>query len=435
MSSDESGKSRQKGGRTRQTPIDLRKLDLKPSFADFSYNEVNIDKYREFLRKLSNVEKEFKYKCESTVAEMYSSFGKGAVAKNLDSIISRMFGSVSNSTRQLHLQNKHLAYFIDIILPAYFKTNKNKYDQESEPLRHLIRFISEDYEDSKIFERSLRQFFHLNDRSIIGEKTILHERYFGYRRSTTKGEIIRFSLEIRNMPDSFLLQYINYYFRNTTMWKINGFGLTVGNVRYLIGHAKPEGVNSKISLGMRSMALRKGDGKLANCLHGVVLSLDGDDKPIAANVVLVPQRLHSSKWKIQYGVVGGNLYSGDDLAVFDNTNSTELQDNVPEEKIDLKKAITKNDVLGELDYCLDYRNDPSEDTIKENGEIVLAHIWNQNFTTIKSESTAFLIENANLISNIMNKEVDLINKINSKEKLKPFFEAYLKFIEDYIRIC
>jgi hypothetical protein len=138
------------------------------------------------------------------------------------------------------------------------------------PSLALKALLNVDSEDSTIFD---------NPEGILGE-------YFGYRRSATEGEIIRFYVKIIPSMDKNIVRFENYYNREGVGWKTTGFGFATGHINFLIGQA----VNETFSrgLGLRSFALKRYDptGWLCGSL------LTQRTQPIAAQVVLVPAKYH-----------------------------------------------------------------------------------------------------------------------------------------------
>lgn len=115
--------------------------------------------------------------------------------------------------------------------------------------------------------------------------------YFGYRRSTTSGEIIRFFMRLdkaSEVDEPRTLTFVNEYFRRQTRWIVRGSGNYIGQTLYMGGHAKSR--NDKRSLGLRFFALRLFGS--TRVLVGPVISMAPIDQPIAARVVMIPFDLH-----------------------------------------------------------------------------------------------------------------------------------------------
>ncbi|MEJ0074691.1 MAG: hypothetical protein WDO17_04460 [Alphaproteobacteria bacterium] len=116
-----------------------------------------------------------------------------------------------------------------------------------------------------------------------------YKEYFGYRRSSTEGGVIRFYLEIIRQPNNKMVGFVNEYFRRVR-WKVDGFGVYVKETLYLYGHARratPPGD----SLGLRFFALRPSE-EWPDILTGPLISMNFDE-PIAARAVLVPATKHN----------------------------------------------------------------------------------------------------------------------------------------------
>jgi hypothetical protein len=111
--------------------------------------------------------------------------------------------------------------------------------------------------------------------------------YFGYRRSTHEGEIIRFYIKIFYDDASHIIRFENFYRRLNTRWVVRGFGLSVDGILYLIGHARAE--DERVGLGIRCFAVTR---FASTWWVGPVLSVDGNLIPLAARIVLIPTAEH-----------------------------------------------------------------------------------------------------------------------------------------------
>lgn len=129
----------------------------------------------------------------------------------------------------------------------------------------------------------------MDENSISSPKDIAGE-YFGYRRSSTRGHIIRFSVKIEASENG-LYTFQNRFRRNDNFWVVSGTGFAKDENIYLIGNSKFEntGPGGSLRRGIRCFALRTAtDG----CLYGIVLTTQDADKPIAARIVLIPMDQH-----------------------------------------------------------------------------------------------------------------------------------------------
>lgn len=113
--------------------------------------------------------------------------------------------------------------------------------------------------------------------------------FFGYRRSSTQRDIIRFYLKTKlHKSRPKILTFVNEYQRFSEHWKVEGFGYYIKGTLYLIGHARS--LKTDESLGLRLFALRPlgYDG----ILIGPLISMDLLG-PIAARIVLIPHSAHA----------------------------------------------------------------------------------------------------------------------------------------------
>ena len=117
---------------------------------------------------------------------------------------------------------------------------------------------------------------------------IYFNEFFGYRRSSNTGEVVRFYLETRKTSDPDKLTFVNEYHRNHHHWSVEGSGLYSDETLYLFGHAKD--YRTEKSRGYRIMAIQPlGINEL---LSGLIISMD-DTGPIAGRIILVPRSEHS----------------------------------------------------------------------------------------------------------------------------------------------
>lgn len=117
-------------------------------------------------------------------------------------------------------------------------------------------------------------------------------QYFGYRRSANHGDIIRFYIEVLLDVKSGLLRFKNRYHRGSDRWLVEGPGFDVGEITYLLGHAKSTTSAKGHGFGLRFFSLKK--YRLFDWFVGPLITLDGTQDPIAARVVLVPVEQHKS---------------------------------------------------------------------------------------------------------------------------------------------
>lgn len=115
------------------------------------------------------------------------------------------------------------------------------------------------------------------------------DTYVGYRRSTEKGDIVRFVLRIERAGPRRTIRFDNRYKRNGDEWHVEGVGYVVQGTLHLIGHCTN---HHDVSRGLRMMALNR-HPKSKN-LHGMLISRDRKE-PIAARVFLVPAEEHRFK--------------------------------------------------------------------------------------------------------------------------------------------
>lgn len=112
--------------------------------------------------------------------------------------------------------------------------------------------------------------------------------FFGYRRSSTAGDVIRYYLKTTRSQGYRTLTYINEYRRDEKRWRVLGVGVYESSCLYLFGHAfDPVSQESK---GFRLLTLKKlGETKL---LTGIVISMDNQE-PIGASTILIPKCCHN----------------------------------------------------------------------------------------------------------------------------------------------
>lgn len=166
---------------------------------------------------------------------------------------------------------------------------------------------------------ALRDLIHVKP-SDIGKPQTLEGEYFGYRRSTTRGTIIRFSLEIRHLGKG-LYQFQNQFRDSQNEWVVDGVGFFSKANLYLVGHASSK--NGKVGRGLRCFAIRPDPNQL-NVVSGVLLTTEASDRPIVARIVLIPVKHHRSeidgKWTPLTDLAGAlaadrNIWIKDDVQI------------------------------------------------------------------------------------------------------------------------
>ncbi|MEL7099993.1 MAG: hypothetical protein AAGM84_14300 [Pseudomonadota bacterium] len=110
--------------------------------------------------------------------------------------------------------------------------------------------------------------------------------YIGYRRSSERGDIVRFVINLSSVGLRRTIQFKNEYLRNKEHWYVDGMGYAVQGTLYLIGHCTNR---NDVSRGLRLMALRKHQRE--DLIYGQLVSMDRQD-PICARILLVPATDH-----------------------------------------------------------------------------------------------------------------------------------------------
>lgn len=115
-----------------------------------------------------------------------------------------------------------------------------------------------------------------------------YKKYFGYRRSSSPGGIIRFSLTIEPFfGDRRRVYFVNEYVRRNIQWVVKGSGMYINQVLYLYGNARSK--HGERNLGLRFFALRPLEN--TSILIGPVITMNFEE-PIAARMVLIPIDKH-----------------------------------------------------------------------------------------------------------------------------------------------
>jgi hypothetical protein len=123
--------------------------------------------------------------------------------------------------------------------------------------------------------------------SQINETQHIDGDYFGYRRSTTRGAIIRFSLSIHHLGSG-VYEFENHFRSRQENWIVIGTGFFKDGNLYLVGNASSQ--EGKIGRGLRCFALRPEPNR--ELISGVVLTTESLRRPIGARILLVPTRAH-----------------------------------------------------------------------------------------------------------------------------------------------
>jgi hypothetical protein len=126
------------------------------------------------------------------------------------------------------------------------------------------------------------QHYNLN-KTVVGE-------YFGYRRSSNRGRIVRFYIKIEPAAAKGLLSFQNEYHQDPDHWRVRGCGFDNEGLTYLIGHACEAG-DEEAGLGMRFFVLSK--FRKLRWYVGLLNSLDRNQQPIASRIVLIPVSQHT----------------------------------------------------------------------------------------------------------------------------------------------
>jgi hypothetical protein len=134
---------------------------------------------------------------------------------------------------------------------------------------------------------ALQDLFELQPTQIDEQQDVEGE-YFGYRRSTTRGTVIRFSLKIVHIGSG-IYEFHNYFFSRQDDWKVTGTGLFKEGNLYLVGNAASH--KGTLGRGLRCFALRPEGGR-QGMISGIVLTTEAGKRPIAARIFLVPVRRH-----------------------------------------------------------------------------------------------------------------------------------------------
>jgi hypothetical protein len=116
--------------------------------------------------------------------------------------------------------------------------------------------------------------------------------FFGYRRSSNSGRIVRFHLKINPAGEqgfvTFENEYRQVYRHNEDHWIVRGYALDVGTQTYLLGQAR-DATALDTGLGLRFFVLNRIKYRWVS---GLLSSIDRKGVPIASRVVLIPADQH-----------------------------------------------------------------------------------------------------------------------------------------------
>lgn len=177
--------------------------------------------------------------------------------------------------------------------------------------------------------------------------------YIGYRRSSERGDLIRFYMRFEKVGFEKIFRFYNEYNRGDDEWMVDGFGYFHNNVTYLIGHCKSK--KNASTRGLRMMALS--NDKDDRFFYGPLISMD-KKAPISARIMLIPLRDH--------------VFEG-----IDTKNSDILSDDKIRQIIDRPNGESYEDIVDEIYESLD---------IFFNGDVdeLFQYICNANLSVIKA---------------------------------------------------
>ncbi|MBX3479774.1 MAG: hypothetical protein KF842_05200 [Caulobacter sp.] len=204
-------------------------------------------------------------------------------AKNLRPISSYKWTRLWKDGGGLDLRDR-VAVF-DFISTEYRARLRSRNDETSTNHASLIDETLAEY-DAKQREQSPLHFLGTRVLQPEDARPFLGD-YLGYRVSSRKGEIVRFSLSI-SLSGTNELTFRNIYDRDGVRWICSGGGLAQGPSLYLIGMATDQ-KNPSIHRGYRMLCLEIWRG--TKILQGVVISRDKLG-PIAARFVAIPVGSH-----------------------------------------------------------------------------------------------------------------------------------------------
>lgn len=180
------------------------------------------------------------------------------------------------------------------LLPSHMKVGKREWDEYlREILAHLGLSGGEaDPDDKKRNPKLVKDALSLllgMDARHYGVSDAIAGAYYGYRRSSNSGRIVRFYIKINPASGTGLLSFDNFYRQEPDHWIVRGHGFDVGAQTYMIGHAH-EATDPKSGLGIRFFVLSK--FRKFGWVVGLLNSLDRNQVPIASRIVLIPAEQH-----------------------------------------------------------------------------------------------------------------------------------------------
>jgi hypothetical protein len=169
---------------------------------------------------------------------------------------------------------------------------------------------------------SLNDLFSVRASQISEQQEVAGE-YFGYRRSTTRGTIIRFSISIQHLGKG-LYAFENHFRSRQDDWIVNGTGFFKEGNLYLVGNAASK--SGVVGRGLRCFALRPDPGR-EGVISGLVLTTEASKRPIAARVLLIPVQYHHDLKNPSADLDLRQILLNEDVKGFwitDDVNSNEL---------------------------------------------------------------------------------------------------------------
>ena len=199
-----------------------------------------------------------------------------------------------NGIKQTHLSRIEDTLRYLGLLPPDFVMGENSWPKYlNEILTHLKKQPSkpqngqQDRSPEKV-KAALSLLLGMNARHYSVNDALVGE-YFGYRRSSTRGRIVRFHIKINPSEGTGLLTFENHYLQDPDHWVVGGCGFNVDALTYLIGHAHPAG-DVTTGLGLRFFVLSK--FRRLGWFVGLLNSMDRFGQPIASRIVLIPAGQH-----------------------------------------------------------------------------------------------------------------------------------------------
>ncbi|MGY8666191.1 hypothetical protein Q3C01_28100 [Bradyrhizobium sp. UFLA05-109] len=199
-----------------------------------------------------------------------------------------------NGIKQTHLSRIEDTLRYLKLLPADIVMGENTWPKYlSEILGHLKKQPSKPQDDQQDrnpekVKAALSLLLGMNSRHYSVNDALVGE-YFGYRRSSTRGRIVRFYIKIDPSEGTGLLSFTNHYFQEPDHWLVKGCGFKVDDLTYLVGQAHPADDEST-SLGLRYFVLEK--FRRLGWFVGLLNSMDKHGRPIASRIALIPAAQH-----------------------------------------------------------------------------------------------------------------------------------------------